>query len=383
MSSPEAHPPQRVAPPQPDDERGWFGLVLDLLPLPAVLVDTGSGQIVVRNAVAAGVPPGPPFRVTIGAEEAAAGGVLLRLVSAAAGPDGVAVAWATADGEARYRAFSRVVPPADGNAPLALLVLIDVTAREATERELREALQVRDDFFSVATHELKDPLFSVQLSLQLLRHAAERAGPVPAHVTHHLDVAGRQTDRLARIIENLLDVSRIRSGQLQLDADAIDLAELVREAANRFQQPARSVGSTLTAEADHQVIGYFDRMKLDQVLSNLLTNALKYGAGKPVVVRAREAGEFAVLEVADGGPGIPAADQGRIFARFERASADHKKQSLGLGLYIVRSIAEAHGGTVGVRSEPGRGATFVVTLPRNRLHHKEGPAAGRDPGVTA
>lgn len=110
----------------------------------------------------------------------------------------------------------------------------------------------------------------------------------------------------------------------------------------------------------------------------MLTNALKYGAGRPITVRARAAEGFAVLEVEDQGPGIDPADHGRIFARFERAAGAHKKESLGLGLFIVRAIAEAHGGTVAVRSEVGRGATFTVTLPRNRVHHKEG--AGGDPG---
>jgi signal transduction histidine kinase len=372
MSTPEPHPPQRVARPDPGGERGWLTLVLDHLPLPALIVDSANGQVVVRNQAASGVPPQTSPWAPVGpATTTGPDDLLHRLVADAAGEGEATITWQAPEGDVRYRIFSRLLPPADGREPLALLTFVDVSGQEAAERELREAIAARDEFFSVATHELKDPLFSVQLSLQLLRHAAEKLGEVPAHVASHLDVAGRQADRLSRIIDNLLDVARIRGNRLLLDAETIDLAELAREVTSRFQETARSAGTTLTAETAGPVIGYFDRLKLDQVLSNLLTNALKYGAGKPVTVRARAAEDSAVLEVEDNGPGVATADQGRIFAQFERASGGHKKESLGLGLYIVRSIAEAHGGAAAVRSEVGRGATFTVTLPRNRIHHKE------------
>ena len=385
MSIPEPHPTLFVARPNSGDERGWLALVLDLLPIPALVIEPSAGGVVVANPsaralleatdrhLAPGEPPGPRQLL------------LVRLAADAAGEQGTVVTWPMAAGEARFRVHARAVPPADGEGVLTLLSFLDETAREAAERELRSVIEARDEFFSVATHELKDPLFSIQLSLQLLRHATEKQGPVPPHVAHHLDVCGRQSDRLARIIDNLLDVSRIQGNRLRLDPEVIDLSELAREALTRLRETARSAGSELSLDAHGPVIGYFDRLKLDQVLSNLLANAMKYGAGRPVVVRVREEGSAAVVEVEDHGPGVAPADHERIFARFERASGWHQKESLGLGLYIVRSIAEAHGGTVTVRSELGRGATFTLTLPRNRLSPPGDGAGdrGHEPGGAA
>jgi signal transduction histidine kinase len=155
--------------------------------------------------------------------------------------------------------------------------------------------------------------------------------------------------------------------RLQLDVERLDLSELAREVVARFRDRSDARGSTITALAPEPVEGVFDRMKLEQVIVNLLANAAKYGAGRPVEVRVRADGNIAELEVEDRGAGIAPEDQARIFGRFERASAGHKKESLGLGLYIVRSLVEAHAGTITVTSEPGQGATFTVRLPRNRL----------------
>lgn len=379
MDTPKTHPPGRVAPPDSGDERGWLALVLEAHPTPAWVVDPATGQVLVRNAAARAFFPDPltgggqprgHFTTNPGAR-VDPGALVAHLATDARG-SGTELAWHAPEREAHFRIFWTDLPPADGQAPLALITFVEVTEQKSAERELRQAIEARDEFFSVATHELKDPLFAIQLSLQLLQYAAAKQGDVPGFVTHHLEVCGRQVDRLSRLVENLLDVSRIQNRRLQLEAEAIDLGELAREAAGRFQEKARSVGSTLAVEGPGPVIGYFDRMKLDQVLSNLLSNALKYGAGKPVVVRVREEGEFATLEVEDHGVGIAPEDQARVFGRFERASNGHRRESLGLGLYIVRSLVEAHGGTVAVRSAPGQGATFTVTLPRNRLAEAQG-----------
>ena len=164
----------------------------------------------------------------------------------------------------------------------------------------------------------------------------------------------------------MLDVARIVNGRVELDVETFDLCDLAHQVVARFLGQACSSGTTLTAEPCQPVVGRFDRLKLEQVLSNLLSNAIKYGAGKPVTVRVRGDGEWAVVEVQDGGAGIAPEDQERIFGRFERASNGHKRASLGLGLYIVRSLVAAHGGSVGVRSHPGRGTTFTVMIPWER-----------------
>ena len=169
--------------------------------------------------------------------------------------------------------------------------------------------------------------------------------------------------RLGHLIDNMLDFARIANGRFELDLETLDLCDLARQVVARFQGQASSSGTAVMMEPCPPVVGRFDRLKLEQVLGNLLSNAIKYGAGRPVVVRVRPEGEWAVLEVQDGGAGIAPEDQVRIFERFERASDGHKRASLGLGLYIVRSMVEAHGGSVQVRSQPGQGSTFTVMIP--------------------
>jgi signal transduction histidine kinase len=255
--------------------------------------------------------------------------------------------------------------------------LLDVTQLKATEVELRRAIQARDEFFSVATHELKDPLAALLLSIEVLRRLAQRQAAIPGPLLNQqLEVSKRQGDRLARMIANLLDVSRIASGRAPLDVEAFDLRELVHETVGRFQEQARLVGSTLDVGPCTPTIGYFDRMKLEHALGNLVSNAIKYGAGRPVTVRLESDPVTARIAVEDHGIGIAEADQGRIFERFERANTDHQAQSLGLGLFIVRSVIEAHGGSIQLRSAPGAGSTFTIQLPRKRVprHDPDEPA---------
>jgi len=366
-----------VAWPSPGDERDWLRMVLELQPLPSLVIDAETSRIVLSNEAARRVGLEPPDSGPRPGHHATdADGVRIvpeqfarQILPRATAPEGAEFLWHTPERAYRFCVHARRLPPSDGRAALAVLTFLDLTARVAAEAELRQALEVRDEFFSIATHELKDPLFSLQLSIQLLRHAATRQGEIPPYLAHHLEVGQRQTERLSRLIDNLLDVSRIMNRRLQLDIEALDLGELVRECAERFRERGVATRTPITVDAATPLIGYFDRLKIEQVITNLLSNALKYGAGKPVAVRVAggDDDETAVVEVADQGPGIAAADQARIFGRFERASDGHKKESLGLGLYIVRSLVEAHGGSVVVRSEPGQGATFVVTLPRKRL----------------
>ena len=371
----------------------------DALPDPAIVVEVGTGRILLANRAAESAPGLVP-REGVDDATASAGhdrddgqdartrGCAIRDAEGRrVGPGDTPVARAArgesfsgmrvdchAAGPAGHRTtyhVSAVRLPACSDA--VVVRFADVTDIGAAEAALRDSVQARDEFVSIATHELKEPLTSILLSLQLLQMQAGAGPTVPSdEVRNCIGVIRRQGDRLARLIENLLDVSRINNTRLQLDREALDLCELVHDCVEQFGEDARRAGSELTMHACVPCIGYFDRLRVEQVLANLVSNAIKYGAGKPIRVRLDAGAETAVLQVADQGIGIAPADQHRVFERFERATRGHLRRSLGLGLYIVRAIVEAHGGTIRLHSEVGVGSTFTVELPRHRLADRGG-----------
>ncbi|MFB1479905.1 PAS domain S-box protein [Corallococcus sp. RDP092CA] len=247
----------------------------------------------------------------------------------------------------------------------------DITQRKQTQERrelelLRDAVRARDEFLSVASHELKTPLTPLQLKLTALLRTVENdpSATLPVErIARDLEVARRQVRKLSDLIEDLLDVSRISMGQLRLDRAPMDLAALTREVVARYAPQSAQVGCAVTLDATTPIEGIWDRARVDQVVTNLLTNALKYGAGKPIHLRVRMDSGLAVLSVRDEGIGIPHEDQPRVFERFVRAVSERNYGGLGLGLFITQQIVEAHGGIVQVRSIPGQGATFTVMLP--------------------
>jgi signal transduction histidine kinase/CHASE1-domain containing sensor protein len=258
------------------------------------------------------------------------------------------------------------VPLADD---LARLLAAAVDGSRLLRRE-QEAVAARDEFLSVASHELKTPLTSLILHTDALRAAARRGSP--EQLAGRADLIRRSADRLTRLVASLLDISRIGAGRLDLEREETDLAEVTREVAQRFEEEAQRSGCELRIDLS-SAIGFWDRMRLDQVVTNLLGNAIKYGAGAPIDVRVQADDGRAVLTVKDRGIGISEADQRRIFQRFERAVSQRNYGGFGLGLWIVRQMVEAQGGTVRVESAPGEGSTFTVELetgPRTR------PSAG-------
>ena len=239
-------------------------------------------------------------------------------------------------------------------------------------REAREAVRLRDEFLGIASHELKTPLTPLHLKVQLLQRQVDGLAahhqPVSAErVSETLDVVQRQVRKLTTLVDNLLDVSRITAGRLRLEVEELDLASVAADILFRFAPSASQLQCDLELHAPVPVMGRWDRLRLEQVVTNLLSNALKYGAGHPVCVRVEADGRLARLTVSDCGIGISAEDLPRIFERFERAVSDRHYGGLGLGLYITRQIVEAFGGTVRATSEPGQGSLFVLELPRGEI----------------
>jgi PAS domain S-box-containing protein len=244
---------------------------------------------------------------------------------------------------------------------------------EAAKRfaEAQEAIRLRDDFLSVASHELRTPLTVLQLELQSLTQLLAKSEASPgaevarSKFPRKLESATRQVGRLGRLVDDLLDVSRISSGRLTLRPEPLDVRELAREVIERHAAQAEAAGCDVRLMVESSVEGRWDRLRLEQVLTNLLTNAIKYAAGKPVEIQVSARGEVAEVSVRDAGMGIHPQDAARIFDRFERAVSSKNYGGLGLGLYITRQIVEAHGGNISVHSEPGKGSTFTVALPRH------------------
>ena len=226
----------------------------------------------------------------------------------------------------------------------------------------KQAVALRDEFLSIASHELRTPVTSLQLAVQ---SALTIGSAAPAGFLHRaLESAERQTRRLGRLVDALLDVSRIQAGRLELQREPTDLAAVAREAAALLVEDARRAGCELRVDAAAPVVGGWDRVRLDQVVTNLLSNAIKYGAGAPITVRVCAGDGRGRLTVRDEGIGVAEGERSRIFERFERAVSAKHYGGLGLGLYIVRSIIDAHGGTIRVESAgDGAGTQFVVELP--------------------
>ena len=230
-------------------------------------------------------------------------------------------------------------------------------------KEAREAIRIRDEFIAVASHELRTPMTPIQLHLEVL---SQMAGSLPEKVNKKVEAMGRQLQRLSRLVGNLLDISRIAERRLDVECEDVDLGDLVREVASRFEADAVGAGSTLSVHAEAAVVGYWDRLRLNQVVTNLLSNAVKFGTGRPIEISAGSSGAVAILVVRDNGIGISPGDQARIFGQFERAVPSRHFGGLGLGLWISREIVENLGGTITVESRPGEGSRFIVELPMQR-----------------
>jgi signal transduction histidine kinase len=241
-------------------------------------------------------------------------------------------------------------------------------ARAALVVELREALRTRDEFLSIASHELKTPLTSLELQVESLERVIARdhdhaAGGSVEKVGHKLNLIERQVVRLTELINNLLDVSVIMSGRMKMQVEKMELGQLVTDVVDRLREPLASAKCEVSVDLKDQAWGLWDPVRMEAVVMNLLFNAMKFGRGKPISITLRTVAGKAELSVRDEGIGIARADHARIFERFERAVPE-QYGGMGVGLWIVRRTVEALGGSVRVESEPEKGATFTVSLPR-------------------
>ena len=234
---------------------------------------------------------------------------------------------------------------------------------EETRAQLQQALHMRDEFMSVVAHELRTPLNTLALTCQVRLHRLEKADQQPSGEQALRKMAEsdlRQVANMTRLIEDMLDVSRIDHGRLSIRPQSTDLSALLERLVQNFPKPA---GVTLRADIAPDIRVSGDAFRIEQIAANLLTNAVRYGEGKPIDLLLRAQGGHAVLTVRDQGVGIPKEAQARIFDRFVRMTDAKTTTGLGLGLFITRQLVEAHRGTIEVESEPGHGSTFTAKLP--------------------
>lgn len=242
---------------------------------------------------------------------------------------------------------------------------LEIRVKQRTE-ELTAALQARDEFLSIASHELKTPLTSLKLQIQMDRRrlmSTTKPMPLREELIESSDLAIKQINSLADLVEDLLDISRIQTGHFSLSLDNLNLSDLVREIVNRFSQQLEMASCMTGLDLDESVVGSWDRHRLEQVVVNLIANVIKYAPRSQLNISVSRQGETASLVVQDSGPGIPKDMLPKVFERFERAGAAKNIGGLGLGLFIVRKIVEAHQGKIRVESGEGMGTKFTVELP--------------------
>ena len=241
-----------------------------------------------------------------------------------------------------------------------------VAELKQTKEALEQSVRVREEFMSIAGHELKTPLTTLKLQSQIRMRTLEknRETPfTPETLIKMFDSDNKQIEKLTRLIDDMLDISRISSGKLFIHLERFDLCALIHEIIERNEEQFKLAGNQVKVDySSESISGNWDKFRIEQVITNLFTNAMRYGAGKPIEVKINVNLDHAVIIISDHGIGIAKEDHERIFQRFERATGQ-EVSGLGLGLYIVTQIIEAHHGSIKVESHPGQGSSFIIDLP--------------------
>lgn len=237
---------------------------------------------------------------------------------------------------------------------------------QSAQVELQRSLKMREDFMSLVAHEMRTPLNSLFLEVQvrLSQLTQNNLGAFsPEQLNKMFRRKERQLKSIIRLIEDMLDVSRIKNGKLSISPAGTNLSGLVQRIAEDLAPVANEAGAEFMLDIDEDVDGYWDEFRVEQIIINLMTNAIRYGKGKPIQVSLKSDSEEAVLKVIDQGIGISEQDQQKVFDAFERGNDNGVKTGLGLGLYICKKLAEAHAGEIFVSSQKDVGSTFTLRLP--------------------
>ena len=250
---------------------------------------------------------------------------------------------------------------------MATMEIVAAKQEKLLKKE-KEHVAARDDFLSIASHELKTPLTSLKLQSQVMMRSINRNDPEALSrekVTNLIKQIDNQTSRLTRLVDDMLDISRIRTGRLKMQKEEVDVKEVLCDVIERLRpQFTKVTGNAPDVQIEEKITASWDRFRIEQILNNLFTNAIRYGNGNPIKVKVSRSGNIASISVIDQGIGIAPENVEKIFDRFERAGMSASEVSgLGLGLFITNQIVKAHGGTIEVVSSPGKGSTFTVHLP--------------------
>jgi signal transduction histidine kinase len=274
------------------------------------------------------------------------------------------------DGSARTEQAGALSSALDALETLAASSRADAAERAALQHrvhELTHALALSDEFLSTLGHELRNPLAPIYMQAQYLLDAVRQGEPkalTSDWMVPQLEGFCRRLQKFLEMLNRIMDVSRMSAGQLDLELEQVDLVEVVREVSANFERELSAARSELRLDLPARLVGKWDRMRVEQIFTNLLSNAIRYGASKPIEVRVGGDLEQIELSVKDDGVGIPEEHQHRIFERFERAGKTRSSGGFGIGLWTVRQSCLALGGHVSVKSRPGEGSEFTVVLPR-------------------
>ncbi len=359
-------------------ERDLFRLLVESVKEYAIFMLDPTGHVASWNAGAERITGyraseiiGRHFSVFYPREDALSGKPDMELREATASGSYQEEGWRIRKDGSRYVAnvVITAVRDADGALQGFAKVSRDLTDQRVGEEarrgliHAREQLRARDDFLAIASHELRTPLTSLQLVVQSLARGVHPGEPVTAALAQRLAALEKLVARLSRLVNGLLDVTAMSSGHLELQRSRFDLVTAVRDVAVRLAPDAERQGGSLVVEAPAPVVGRWDRRRMGDALSAVLSNAVKYAGADRITVAVRAEGGRACVVVEDLGPGIPPEDQARVFERFERAVPLAHYGGFGLGLWTARQIVTAHGGDISIHSSPGRGSRFELRFP--------------------